>query len=69
MLVSKIKYAELSGVDVQTIYARIKKHYIRLKKSKLPDGSIAEFIDTKKFPPGRIRKSGGGRKRKSKSSK
>lgn len=65
MLVTRKKYAELCGCTVSNINYRINNRLILLKKKELPDGTKAEYIDTKKYPPMRIRTKGGGRKKKS----
>ena len=64
MLVTKQKYAELCGVHIQTIYTRLVNGTDGLKatKRKLPDGSVEEYIDSAKFPPKRLRKTGGGKR-------
>ncbi len=63
MLTTRTKYAKICGCSYANITARIKKGLIKLKKKELPDGSIEEYIDTVKFPPFKMRKKGGGRKK------
>jgi hypothetical protein len=55
MLVTIQKYAKLSDCTSANIGHRIKKGYIKVSKKKLPDGSIGKYIDTRKFPPMRMR--------------
>lgn len=64
MLMTRKKYAELCGCTYANITARIDDKLIKLKKKKLPDGSVEEYIDAVKYPPYRMRKRGGGRKKK-----
>lgn len=64
MLLSIEQYAKKSGCTTANIKTRIKKKVIRLKMKKLPNKEVAGYIDTAKYPAVRIRKSGGGRKKK-----
>jgi hypothetical protein len=63
MLVTRTTYAKLCGCSYANITARIEDKLISLKIKKLPDGTEGEYIDTVKYPPFRIRKKGGGRKK------
>jgi hypothetical protein len=58
-LVTQSQYARLCGVSVQAIYQRD----IKLIEKTLPDGTKERYVDTKKYPPGRLRAPGAGRKR------
>lgn len=62
MLLSIKKYAIKCGCTPANIRTRITNKLIKLKMKKLPDGSKQGYIDTKVYPPVRIRKKGGGRK-------
>lgn len=68
MLTSVKKYAELCNCGPANIRTRIKKKIIKLKFKVLPDGDGGlkkyGYIDTKKYPPIRMREKGGGRKAK-----
>jgi hypothetical protein len=64
MLLTITDYAKKSKCTPANIRTRLKNKVIKLKKKKLPDGSWGEYIDTRKFPPTRMRKAGGGRKSK-----
>lgn len=63
MLVTKKKYAELCGCDIQSIYNRERNGHIKYTTKKV-SGVEIELVDIKKFPPLRLRKPGGGRKKK-----
>jgi hypothetical protein len=69
MLLSIEKYAKKCGCTGSNIRSRIKNKLIKLKMKTLPDGSKQGYIDTKVYPPLRVRKSGGGRKPKKKTRK
>jgi hypothetical protein len=69
MLLSISKYAIKCGCSPANIRARIKKKLIKLKMKTLPDKTKEGYIDTRKFPPIRMRKAGGGRKPKEETKK
>lgn len=52
--VTPYKYAQLCGVSESAIYGRIKRGALEVVEEKSLDGTVKTFVDTEKFPPGRL---------------
>ncbi len=53
--VTTVEYAKLCKVTLSAIWLRIDKGTLELTDLPLPDGSMGKYVDTEKYPPGRIK--------------